>query len=264
MKKLLLLIFLFIPFVVEGQIIRSSPAYNNIVAEEEPPAGSTLLDGLIAYWSFEEASGTIYDATDNNYDGSPENTPTFQATGKIGYAISLADASSEYIDFGTSFWDPGTSDWSVSFWVYRTAISNADGVIGNWGSYPYWYMRVDENVYGVLNFADLNIEVQGSTHGAIPATTWHHIVFTVDRSGMAELYIDGVWEDGNGADISAHSAVNVVNGNTMAIGRIGDDLEGYYFGGRIDEIAIYNRVLYQAGVDSLNNSGNGITYPFTP
>jgi len=218
---------------------------------------STLYNNLIAAWGLNEASGTIYDYTANDYDGTATNTPTYEAGGKVNEAISYLRTSTEYIDFGTSFWDPGTSDVSVSAWFYVNSLNVHHGIVGNWGTYPYWYLRVSNinYIYGVVNFAGTNIDVDSDVFGTVSTGTWYHIIFTLDRSGNALLYVNnGV----QGAEsISAHSAVSLANDNTHAIGGIGDENATYAMDGRVDAVQVWSKILTSDERAELYNSGNG-------
>jgi hypothetical protein len=69
--------------------------------------------------------------------------------------------------------------------------------------------------------------------------SWHHLVATIDRDGLATLYIDG----GNGVvsiDISSLASIDQSTTEDLEIGR--ERIWGqYWFEALIDEVAIYNR-----------------------
>jgi len=219
---------------------------------------STLYTGLVAAWGLNEASGPdVYDYTANNYDGTAINTPTFGATGKVDDAISFDEGSSELIDFGTSFWDPGTSDLTVAVWISLTASSDEQGVVGNWGSDPYWYIRVSpsDQIFAIVNFTGSNIET--TSNGTIATDgTWYHLIYQLDRDGNASLYLNNALQSDQD-DISAHSAVNLANANRQAIGTIGNNIAGYYWDGAIDAVQVWSRLLTSDERTELYNSGNG-------
>jgi hypothetical protein len=56
------------------------------------------------------------------------------------------------------------------------------------------------------------------------------------------MYVNGVAQTDT-EDISAHSAVDVTNNNTFAIGRIGSTLSGHYFTGSIDDVFLWTKAL---------------------
>ena len=227
-----------------------------------PGDASGLAEGVQAYYSFEETSGvTCYDSA-GSYDGTMVNTPTLQQTGKSNYCYSYDDASLEWINFGTSFYDVGTNDLSVSVWVYHTGNQAYGGIMGCYGSSPYWDFRVgaDGSVKCFVNFGS-SIEVNSwPTQMAI--NTWCHLVFRLDRDGDMTLHINNVLCSDQ-EDISAHSATNLSNSNTFAIGRIGNDAgANFYHDGLLDEIAIYNRLLPAEEISDLFNQSVGKFWPF--
>ena len=220
-----------------------------------------LAEGVQAYYSFEETSGsTTYDSA-ASYDGTITNTPTLAQTGISNYCFSYSSAGSEWIDLGTSFWDVGTDDLTVCGWIKTSAVANSGGIIGNYGTYPYWYIRNQSGstLKGVVNFSGANIETQ--TYSNLLVGYWYHFVYQLDRDGNAKLYINNVLQSDQD-DISASSAVNLSNSNTMAIGRIGNPVAGYYHNGLIDEVSIYNRLISTEEISNLYNVGVGKFWPY--
>ena len=141
--------------------------------ESSPP----LATGVQAYWSFEETSGvTAYDSA-ASYDGTLVNTPTQSETGISNLCYSFASASSEYVNFGTSFWDVGTDDLSVGGWIKINSLGQTHGIVGNWGTYPYWYLRVhtDNKLYGVVNFTGSNI--QTVSNYVLTTGVWYNLFY---------------------------------------------------------------------------------------
>src|SRR4030066_900973 len=57
--------------------------------------------GLVGWWKFEEASGTLFDQSDNHNDGTPFNGILYQQAGQVGYALGF-DGSDDYIVIGAT------------------------------------------------------------------------------------------------------------------------------------------------------------------
>ena len=96
-----------------------------------------LANGVQAYWSFEETAGaTAFDSA-ASYDGDLINTPTQSETGISNLCYSFASASEEWIDFGTSFLDPGTDDVAVMGWINPSSLGISQGIVGNYGTDEY-------------------------------------------------------------------------------------------------------------------------------
>lgn len=228
---------------------------------------STLSDGLIAFYQFEETSGSIlYDTTDNDYDGTLMNTPTQGETGVNGNCYYFAgNTAAEYIDLGTSFWHPGTSDWTIAFRSKVTGTNSTyGGVFGQYGSTPNFYIRQPRNaigpVNGVVNFGGGNITTV--TNSALTDDTWYNEIYEFDRDANTSIYINDSQQTDQD-DISGSVAVNVTNSNHTTIGNIGGTsgpTSGYYHQGWIDDLGVWSRLLTS---DEKTEYDNGATYPFS-
>jgi hypothetical protein len=95
----------------------------------------------------------------------------------------------------------------------------------------------------------------GSTYAAVFGTTpldteWHHLVATYDNS-TARIYIDGV------LNASSTSTVHLT-GNSLPFNTARGQGGQYYFGGRLDEIAIYPTALSAARIQTHFSKANPI------
>jgi hypothetical protein len=147
-------------------------------------------------------------------------------------------------------------DFSVELWM-RTTVPGLTGVQGYQGNGLAW-----SDVPGVANdwiVAYLNNSAcfftgnpDDTIIGLTPLNTgaWHHIVATRVQGGAKHLYVDGVLE-----------ASGITNGNPLAdnpIVEIGaDTLDGRYFSGSIDEVALYRTALTADQVLAHYNAGIG-------
>ena len=58
--------------------------------EVEVKVSDALLNGLVGWWKFDEANGTVaYDSSGKGNDGNLTNGPTWRVNGKIGSAFSF-------------------------------------------------------------------------------------------------------------------------------------------------------------------------------
>lgn len=244
------------PAFSTGEIIKID-AYNPVTVEWLTLSGteSTLLTGLRGFWKLDETTGTAVNDATGTYNGT--TTATVGTVGHFGYAETF-DGTTDFVDCGTTVGDVGTNDFSVTAWVYCTgAPANRAGIFGNWGSYPYFYLGIDYNrtVVASLNFNNTPIEI--GSENPLTLNSWTHIAITADRSGNVTLYINGVAQT-DVKSISAHSAVNVVNNNTSAIGQVGNTLSGYNFTGIIDDVGLWIKALSSGEVTEAMNK----THPF--
>lgn len=221
---------------------------------------SPLLTNLRAYWELDEPSGTnVYDSTANSFDGT--TNATVAATGKIGYCESF-NGSSHVATFGTTVGDVGTSDFSIAAWTYTSTTGVNQGIMGSWGTYPYFYMMKynDNKARGIVNFAGTNLTVVSNS--TLATGEWVLIIVTCDRDGYMKLYVNGTLQTDQN-NISSHSAVDMSNSNTYNIGNIGSSLSGYWWNGSLDELGLWTKVLSTDDISALWNDGSGVTYPFS-
>lgn len=228
--------------------------------------GSTLLDGLEAYWKLDEIAGNALDPV-NSYDGTLINSPTQNSTGKVGTAYVFDRTSLESTDHGTIVGNVLLNDLTISVWVYVSVLPSTPGkkygVFGNWGGEkPYFHLQLyqTDRVWFTHNFTGANIET--TSNSAINVSTWYHIVIRMDRDGTTSMYVNNVLQTST-HDISGDSGTSITNSNTFSIGKIGNALADRYFDGTIDEVGLWYRLLTPDEITLLYNSGNGITYPFT-
>ena len=254
MRKLIL-IFSLLCFALYGQaqIIRCSPAYNK-VASEEGGGGSTLLNGLIAYYCLEESSGQLVDVI-NAYNTTSVAGLTYQQAGKVNYCILMDGATSNATIGDNSNFD--LQNFTLGGWMKTEAyytplfsnLINAGG--GNY--YGYGINLSNGNPTVFLCNGESYEEAVAQEDYDIRDNTWHFIAGTYDHTTL-KIYVDGVLQDDQ-------NSTSMDIGFTGAVVRIGY-VDEAITDGSLDEIFVYGRVLGQSGIDSLYNAGNGVTYPF--
>ena len=231
------------------------------VVAEWPAVENSLLTGLLAYWDFEETSGSIVDEI-NNYSLSAYNTPTYSVTGKINDSVSFSRASDQrfynYSALSDMYDTIGTNDVSCSVWLKITGDTNVQrGVVALRGNYYInIYLdtsnkfRVSTNITGTTGYVISN--------DVMSTDTWYHIVYLFDRDSTLRFYINGVLQTST-FDISSASATSIAwdeEGYTI-LGNFGTS-SSYAFSGVIDELGVYNRLLTTDEIAELYNSGNGV------
>lgn len=219
---------------------------------------SSLLTDLVAYFRFEEASGTVYSEV-NDYGASAGTAPTYQATGIQGYCLDFDETNEEYLTI-SGFWNPGYGDFTMAAWIYAESSTYYGGIAGKIGTDPDWFFRAQyNNVWkGQIDFGATYYEI--ATNAQPSTETWHLFLMEVDRDGDFVLYLDNVLQDDQ-AEISSQSAVDVTNSNAFEIGNRGDHNSEFFHDGRMDNLAIWSRVLTTEEKTALWNSGSGLAWP---
>ena len=208
----------------------------------QPPSGMT------AWW---RAENNPYDSADGMH-GTMMNGASY-AAGFVGQAFSL-DGTNDYVDLPDGFAD-FTSGFTAVLWAYPTASN-------------YWARFFDfANGEGQSNILlareqttnNLVFEVYNSSHisggkviasNAIDNNAWHLYAVTEDSGGNVTLYKDGQAIQ-TGTTMVPENLTRTAN----YIGRSNWAIDGYY-GGSIDELTIYNRVLTANEILAIYNAGS--------
>lgn len=228
-----------------------------------------LSKGLIAYYKFDSNSQNSVDsviATETSISyansGIISNSATFNGTSSL---VSIAYKS--VFDFNTS-----TSDvpFSASFWIYPSNVTVIEREIASKYSSTtsQWVLRqrgtkIEAAIFNSIG-AFKYYQFNDATYNLV-ANTWQHVVLTYDGLGLNgsfKLYFNSVLKSGaavtNSGTYTRMSSSNV----PVMIGSGRADSPAYFYNGRLDEIAIWrNKILTQTQINSLYNSGAGITYP---
>jgi 5-hydroxyisourate hydrolase-like protein (transthyretin family) len=223
-----------------------------------------LKDGLVSYWSFNETSGTASDSHGNNH-GTLLNSAVFSSNGKLGYDVDLGTTSqNRYVEFENRY-DFMQNDGvgSVSFWAY---LNPANGVIEpllgtSWGGdskgWTFWFDSRSSN-------NRINFEVQRddvvrtvaitTANNLISSAGWYHIVGVLDGDD-AFLYVNNVQR---GTQSIGTLSTGDGSHEEFRISKVGTSSTN--FGGRIDELGIWDRALNTTEISNLNNEGNGLNF----
>jgi hypothetical protein len=228
-----------------------------------PP--STLLNGLVAYWKLEEASGTRFDSSGAGINLTAINNPG-NAAGKIGNALSTVAASSQHVGVTNNAamkW--GGGDFSISYWVKYTTIAAYPPTVGS-------YISADNTTVfqftlsGARGGNDIIFAVGNAVASAVsvalkgpsPSTgVWYHVVGRYTQSTrVASIHVNGAAGTDGSALPSDPTTGNVdfdLGGNLLLTG---------FQDGLIDEVSKWSRKLTTTEIATLYNGGNGVTWPF--
>jgi hypothetical protein len=210
-------------------------------------AASTLQNGLVAEWSFNEGSGTTTaDVTGNGHTGTLSGGVSW-TTGLVGpYALTFNGASAGQVTVpdSPSLEFSATQSYSVTAWVYVPSLPNTEvGIVtkfnlaGDW--YGIWINSYNQWMGSAGNYAP-------NLNGPTVSTGWSQVSLVQNGSaGTLSLFVNGVRVASGPAEPS--------NGTgPLNIG--GDNQAGGNFTGTIDDVRIYGRALSGGEIEGLFNS----------
>jgi hypothetical protein len=205
----------------------------------------SLDSGLVGHWDFDGKNVTSTTVADTSGNG---NTGTIYGDakpdeGKIGQGFYF-DGNGDYINVGNNS-SLNAQTITVSAWV---KWNGSDGLmVGDSASNtPYGYLLV------VTSSGRPSLSAGGGWNKIYPTTplaqnTWTHIVFSVDESSLAKMYV-------NAAQVgSATISPMSLSGQTTLIGKRQSNES--YLTGSLDDVRIYNRALTQSEITRLYNMG---------
>ena len=230
-------------------------------------AVSTLLTSLYAVYKGES------NANDSlaTYNGTAQGGLTYSG-GKSGNAFTF-NGSNAYIQLPTDSLNSLTGNFSVSFWVYFTDLSNnsviqstlsnyATNGVNEWGF--VCYTIGNQMIFYIAQGTPGGVTLKDSAIGSI--NTWYNYTFVRKSGTSSKIYKNGDLVVSNSSNVNpVYSSTNM----TPSIGVINNgpllsNLLQYYMrsGGMIDELNIWNKELTSTEVTELYNAGTGKFYPY--
>ena len=260
MKKLLIILFLGLSIVSNGQLMIPGVVASSGTAN---PAASTLLNGLIAGYKLDDSGSTLVDVL-GNANGTGTGLVQEGTTKVLGYSQAFSGAGDKMEVANETYLLPAGNEFTLSMWFRQNSLPSVNGqyhvlFLLVRGSDPWETMNIyippggqpDYIVAYILNQAGTVYETQ--SNATVGINTWYHFVFTVKNGENIAMYLNGTLI--NNVNTEVFSGTGFLTGTDVA--RIGEDLDGY-----LDEVYVYRRYFPEASVDSLYNVGSGKTYPF--
>lgn len=211
-------------------------------------AGVILADDPLRYYRMDDGTATCLDWSASQQPGAYAGGYTQDAPGLLvgdPDAACTFDGSSGYVSLPTTGLPTGTHAWTMEALISYTTIPASGGTV-------CWFGTDTSDACAILSLAS-NGAISGGTNGsgvgaptALTPGAAHHVALTYDGSTMM-VYADG-------AQVGTLAvALNIVAG-TAEIGRMG---ASDYFGGTIDEVAIYSEALSAAQIASHYRAAKG-------
>jgi hypothetical protein len=212
--------------------------YGNSEASDGQDIEGTYDINFSAVWHLNETTGTHFDATSNDNDGTQQNGVTQDSSGKIDGADYFDGTNAEYISVSDSSSLDPPNDMTVEAWV------KVDDLSSTTGSNQVFLYKIDtgppymdyELMLGTDDYFFFGFFNSGGTDywswytGSVSVDTWYYIVGMRDGSNM-RFYVNGESTD-CGGDSDATGTLNDGDGAL----RIGTEWGKYHINGSMDEV----------------------------
>jgi hypothetical protein len=217
----------------------------------------------VGMWLFDEATGKV--AADSSGNGNKGKIIGAELVdGKFGKALYF-DGNDNCVEVQDADSLNPEEQISIVMWVYPDPGQNCDGgnnwrfLIGKggWGSYHLiWESDWGNNEIGwTLSIAGTDKRLWTNT-GA-PPEQWTHLGFTYHFKDGSTVHINGEQQAGQSAAGPVNGPI-ATNPGVLKIGggsNKGCPAGSGYFGGIIDEVAIFNATLAPEDIENIMNKG---------
>ncbi len=215
------------------------------------PPSYVSTSGLVGYWPF---NGNANDESGNGNNGTVNGATL--TTDRFGVANKAYSFNSNYISVphNSIFNFETNNSVTVSLWFNTTNIvgslfvqkQSGEGVTQN--GFNVGLLNVNTNLAGISQKLPGVMSLASTPSSIINVNNWYHFVY-VFNNGLASLYLNGQL-----VHSQTDPGCTVGNSNTNLIFGYGLPSNSYYYQGKLDDIAIYNRALTQQEISNLYSS----------
>ncbi len=207
---------------------------------------------LVSLWRLND---NVSDSHASN-DGTFVGTETYEDGPNAGMRAAVFDGKS-YIKTGKAIVFDTPDPYSMTAWIKGPSQdASVAGRMHHGGAYTGFELHVhqDINVWMINTYGPSFIEVHSA--GTVMDSTWHHVAYTYDGSGVADgvrIYVDGV-------DATGATTANSLDGTILAEDSdfdIGTRQDGtaHDFKGSISEVSVWASVLSPDDIATIYDTG---------
>ncbi len=214
----------------------------------------SLLDGLVAHWTFDEGTGSVAgDLSGNGHDGQLTGG-TWSPSGRFGGALTLS--GSDYVTVPS--FPQATANWTVSVWTNSTPadlqvdVTDGETILSTENVFAGgWQMHLDNrpnyNRFDAAYWAGADVNDYVVVYcDCIATDTWIHLTAVFDDNAeRLTLYRDGTVVD------HANMPSPILAGDTTLYFGTWNML-ARFLSGSIDDFAIWSRALSPAEIALLS------------
>ena len=238
------------------------PSIRIVVTGSCARGGSIGAPGLdshtLALYRFEETSGsTVFDSTENKYDGQIHNGVA-RTTGYLGRGRGLQfDGVNDYADIPSGSmlnFDMDQQSFTIEFYFKTDTVTQTLISMGQAGQAPDFEISVNPQ-------GKINVKGFGEGGRRVNDNVWHHLAFTYSNldNTTGKLYIDGmeVWsKPKSSTELTTVSVPLYIGVSYTGTGGVEKQYDGYFDELRISDIVRmrweFNFIDVGVKVDSLS------------
>ncbi len=215
-------------------------------------------NGLVGWWPF---NGNANDETGNGNNGTTNGSELTEDRFGLANSAYSFDGVDDFIECENINLPAGNSSRTFSAWFYLTPTIGYDDGYGiiSYGSNTFSYGRLNDiNIKENCIWFNSHILFYDYTPSENLSNNWHNIVVTYDNADInsVKFYFNSVELNASINNPENLTELNTLN-TSMLFGRVLNLYASYfYFNGKIDDIAIYNRALTQQEIEALYNAPN--------
>jgi len=220
----------------------------------------TADGNIVAYYYFESGAFDQSGTGDNHVDDA-DSDPSADA---VDYQQGLQSAdfeadSSQYLQCATANLTadfPGkvaSDSFTVVAWIKPESTPGTRHCIASVRNTNSWRFQKNktDKLYTKISYSDgEGGEVGSEASTALDNGTWYHVALVVDgTANLIYIYLNGNLDNGEG---TAFDHTLVSGTGNFDIGR---EFNDYYFDGKMDELAIFDRALSSAEITAIKDDG---------
>lgn len=233
--------------------------YYLVYRDYQTTANADLLTSLFGYYALEGNSNDSL-STNNGTDTAVSYSLSY---GKILQGASFNGSTSQILigSASTHSFFQNTGVFAINLWYKMANNTGTFGLFGNTGTSAEKGIFCYQNSTGQLHLSMVNGSGAASQllNMTLPRffldTSYHMLTISSDGT-ILKVYLDGVLK--GASTLGTLSSGNSTRALTFGyLNGSSSRLNGY-----LDEIGIWSRALNYTEVQSLYNSGSGLTYPF--
>ena len=236
---------------MQNSLFRSAPfylvfalAFGCLLSPKTAEAQSSIREGLVAEWNFDETSGLVASDSAGDNDGDLMNFADDDSQwveGKVGGAIAFDGQNYIEVPHADAIGAEVTEGLTVMAWFNSNVPLEASGASNRMLEKGNNYFFLQGVRPGGMNFL---VKHSGANFTAgieesLEAETWYHIAGVFDGA-MAKTYING--------ELKGSVEVPGPIDDSQQPLRIGSDDSGVFFDGLMDQVLIWKRPLSPAEI----------------